>query len=83
MKRITMNLIVKFREYLLFEEKSKATVEKYIRDVTAFMGWVAERNVQKSTVLEYKKELVDKYAPRSVNSVISSCRLPEKASCIS
>ena len=67
-----MNLIVKFREYLLFEEKSKATVEKYIRDVTAFMGWVAERNVQKSIVLEYKKELVEKYAPRSVNSVISS-----------
>ena len=35
LQRITEKQIQKFRKYLVNEEKSDATIEKYIRDVTA------------------------------------------------
>ena len=72
MKRITNELIKKFREYLLSEEKAVATIEKYIHDVLVFMSWMAGAEVTKMTVLEYKQELTEKYAPASVNAALSS-----------
>lgn len=72
MRRITNELISRFKTDLIEEEKSKNTVEKYIRDVTFFMLWLNNREVTKILALEYKKELCEKYAPSSANSVISS-----------
>lgn len=72
MKIITNELIEKYREYLLQEEKAQATIEKYIRDVLAFTNWLSGRSVEKSVVLEYKKTLIENYAPKSINSIISS-----------
>jgi len=42
MKKITKQLVEKFKTYLINEEKSSATLEKYIRDVLAFMEWLAD-----------------------------------------
>ena len=72
MKKITNDLIGNFREYLLNEEKSIATIEKYIHDVLVFMNWLAGQEVTKLMVLEYKQELTKKYAPASVNAALSS-----------
>lgn len=72
MKVITNELIKKFKEYLFEEEKASATIEKYVRDVVAFSRWLDKRNVEKTLVMEYKNILIEKYAPKSVNSVISS-----------
>ena len=72
MKRITDKLIKKYRNYLINEEKSDATLEKYIRDISAFLAWLCGRGVDKQTVLEYKAYLVENYKPASVNSVLSS-----------
>jgi len=72
MKKITNEIIEKYREFLLQEEKAQATIEKYIRDVIAFMSWLSGQSVEKSIVLEYKKILIENYAPKSVNSIISS-----------
>ena len=72
MKIITNDLIQKYKIYLFEEEKSKATIEKYIRDVLGFMEWLCGKAVEKSVVLEYKEMLCDKYAPASVNSILSS-----------
>ncbi len=72
MRRITKKLIQKFKEHLIEEEKSVATLEKYIRDVTVFMEWCTESKLCKTLVLEYKQEIMGKYAPASVNSIISS-----------
>ena len=72
MKQITNDLIKKFREYLLNEEKAVATMEKYIHDVLVFMTWLAGAEVTKMTVLEYKQELTEKYAPASVNAALYS-----------
>ena len=70
MKKITKQLIEKFKVYLINEEKSSATLEKYIRDVVAFTEWLADTILDKGAVLQYKQHLIENYAPASVNSVI-------------
>lgn len=72
MRKITNELIESFKNYLIEEEKSENTIEKYIRDITFFMAWLCGQEVTKILVLEYKKELCEKYAPASVNAAISS-----------
>lgn len=72
MRKITNELILKFKEYLVSEEKSSATLEKYIRDITAFVAWMCGRELNKDLVLEYKQNIVASYAPASVNSMLSS-----------
>lgn len=72
MKIITGEIVAKFKKYLTEEEKAKATIEKYVRDVISFMKWLSGRTVEKSVVLEYKQELLEEYSPASVNSILSS-----------
>lgn len=72
MKIITNELIKKYEEFLFEEEKAPATIEKYIRDVVCFMNWLCGRSVEKAVVMEYKNMLIETYAPKSVNSIISS-----------
>lgn len=72
MRKITNELIENFKIDLIEEEKAQATIEKYIRDILAFVKWLSGRTVEKQTVLEYKQKLIEKYAPTSVNSVLSS-----------
>jgi len=72
MKIITIELINQFKDYLISEEKSNSTLEKYIRDITAFMLWLNGRIVNKLLVIEYKQSIMETYAPTSVNSMLSS-----------
>lgn len=72
MKIITSMLIQDFKNYLREEEKSKSTIEKYIRDITALMVWLGGRVTDKTEILEYKEKIRSEYAARSVNSIISS-----------
>ena len=57
---------------MIEEEKAAATVEKYIRDINVFADWLGEKELDKETVLIYKENLTQNYAPASVNSVLSS-----------
>lgn len=72
MRIITKALIKEYEKYLLEEEKARATIEKYIRDVVAFKNWLGARSVEKTAVMEYKQSLIENYSPASVNSKISS-----------
>ncbi|MGN0983388.1 MAG: tyrosine-type recombinase/integrase [Gemmiger sp.] len=65
--------ISEFREYLILQEKSQATVEKYLRDVRAFSAFLGGRPVTKEVVMAYKQCLLEKgYAVRSINSMLAS-----------
>lgn len=64
--------IARFREHLILEEKSPATVEKYLRDIRAFAVYIRGEVVRKAAVIDYKKLLQKKYAVRSVNSTLAS-----------
>lgn len=72
-KIVTGQQIEDFRKYLLQEEKSDITIEKYIRDVKKFGAFARGNYVTKEIVINYKKELMAKgYAVRSVNSMLAS-----------
>lgn len=71
-KIITNELINNFKIYLYEEERSDNTTEKYMRDILFFREWLQDRSIDKSIVIEYKKELCERYAIKSVNSMLSS-----------
>lgn len=72
-RKITKQVIEQFQIYLRSEEKSLATMEKYIRDVRAFCEFAAGREVSKELMSNWK-DLLQKnsYAPRSINSMLAS-----------
>ena len=72
MNIISKDAIENYKKHLINEEKSKDTIEKYIRDLTVFKNWLADREISKGELLAYKEILTEKYAPTSVNSVIAS-----------
>lgn len=71
-KIITNELINNFKIYLYEEERSDNTIEKYMRDIRFFREWLQDKGIDKSIVIEYKKELCERYAIKSVNSMLSS-----------
>ena len=70
-KLITLKEIDAFKENLILEEMSDATVEKYVRDVKMFAAYVSGEAINKEIVIAYKKHLQEKYAVRSVNSMLA------------
>lgn len=69
---ITPEKINSFKMYLYEEERSENTIEKYMRDIRFFREWLKDRRIEKSVIIGYKKELCERYAPSSINSMISS-----------
>lgn len=62
-----------FKLYLLREEKSENTIEKYLRDLRAFAEFTSGNVITKELVIEYKNKLIsEKYAVRSINSMLAS-----------
>lgn len=62
-----------FCDYLVREEKSRVTIEKYHRDVQSFYRYVGTQEISKELVISYKKNLIEKqYAVRSINSMLAS-----------
>lgn len=72
MSKITQEQIDAYRQYLLEEEKSEATIKKYLRDIESFEKWNSAEGIDKAKVLSYKAYLLEHYAVASVNSILSS-----------
>ncbi len=72
MNEITKRTIEDYKNHLIEEELCSVTIEKYIRDITAFVNWTEGKEITKTLVLGYKNILIQQYAPASVNSVLSS-----------
>lgn len=71
-KTISAKSLSDFQKHLIQEEKSCITIEKYIHDVKDFYIFVNNRVLTKDVVIEYKTQLTEKYAVRSVNSKLAS-----------
>ena len=61
-----------FEFHLRNEERSAATIEKYMRDVRFFASFIRDTEISKQTVLEYKSKLCETYAVASANSMIAA-----------
>lgn len=70
---ISKTMIEQFQEKMEQDEKSRATIEKYVRDLNAFLVYVGEKEiVNKEIVISYKEQLVHQYAESSVNSMLAA-----------
>ena len=70
---ISKEMLPAYREYLRDEERSRATVEKYLRDVKVFLEYVGENQVLgKERIREYKEELRERYKISSANSMLAA-----------
>ncbi len=68
---ITPDKISLFHRHLAYCERSPATVEKYVRDVSAFARYAKGQPITKETVVSYKNLINGRYAVRSVNSMLA------------
>lgn len=62
-----------FRQYLLEQERSNATIQKYMTDIRTFFSFLnGNELVTKEHLLNYKEMLLKRYALSSVNSMIAA-----------
>lgn len=73
-RTLTTDRIVAYGQYLHTEEKSPATVEKYLRDATAFACWLAGGAVTREAVAGWKEHrcLAQGHAPATVNAALAA-----------
>ncbi|HIW36612.1 MAG TPA: site-specific integrase [Candidatus Treponema faecavium] len=71
---ISTKLLQDFQAHLVYEEKSPATIRKYLRDVAAFFDFLPLTStlsqIHKDTTISYKKSLIQRYKAATVNSMI-------------
>ncbi len=71
-KKLTAKKTEAFKSFLTNEEKSAATIDKYMRDLRTFKDFIAEKPINKQLIMEYKKLLGNSYAVASANSMIAA-----------
>lgn len=78
-KQISEPLIIQFRDRLARNERSEATIQKYMRDLESFRRFVGKAQITKEQVIAYKQYLQERYQPASVNSMLAAvnCFLKE------
>ncbi len=70
---LTPEQVTAYRIWLRQEGRSPATVEKYLRDVRAFAGWLDGRAVTREAVSDWKDHLLElHYAPVTINAALSA-----------
>lgn len=70
---LTNEALERFEKHMREEEKSENTVEKYLRDIRAFIAYSNASEVTKEIVIAYKNKLTaENYAVRSINSMLAS-----------
>ncbi|WP_330612247.1 tyrosine-type recombinase/integrase [Anaerotignum lactatifermentans] len=72
-RRLTEYQIRAYGLYLSMQDRSKGTIEKYLRDTMAFAQWAEEREVTKELAAGWKASLLERgYAPVTINAMLSS-----------
>lgn len=71
-RKITKELLENYKIYLYEQEKSKATIQKYMCDIGKLVEFLGERQLNKLLVIEYKDYLRNEkeYKTTSINSFL-------------
>ena len=71
--KLTAERIAAYGRYLKQEERTPATLEKYLRDVRAFALWLDGEAVTREAVTGWKERLLaERRAPSTVNTALSA-----------
>ncbi len=73
-KKLNLNLISEYKTSLYNDEKSKNTIEKYLRDICRFVEFTGDRIMEKSLVMEYKSKLKLEHCLTSANSMLAAVK---------
>ena len=66
-------ILKEFEEYLIQEEREKATIGKYLRDAECFLVWLENRELSKKQVVLWKEKLTEKrYSPITINGKLAA-----------
>lgn len=71
-KTITAKLISRYAEYLRERERSVATIQKYVHDLTVLCEYLNGAPVTKTALIEWKQTLEKRCAPTSVNAMLAA-----------
>ena len=72
-RTMTAESLSAFEQYLKTEERSNATIEKYLRDTRQFAAWLDGRAVTKEAVASWKEHLVEQgYDAGTVNGKLAA-----------
>ena len=66
-----MNTLQQFANHLYQNEKSAATIEKYLHNIKMFLLWLNGREITKERSICYKKSLSAHYKAASVNAMLA------------
>ena len=70
---MTIELLDRFAQYLREEERSDATLEKYLREVRQFFLWLSGAQVSKTAVSQWKEYLLShQYHPSTINGKLTA-----------
>lgn len=69
---MTETCINQFRNYLRSEEKAEATISKYLHDVKEMLVFIEKMDLNKDSLIEYRKYLTCRYKPQTVNGKLSA-----------
>ena len=69
---ITAKTIQNYLVYLQETERSAATVEKYRHDLYTLLAFVGGRELTKTVLIEWKQQLIGRYAPATVNAMLAA-----------
>ena len=83
---ITRETLTEYRAYLIAQERSNATIEKYLHDAGEFALWLGERALSRELAGAWKaKKLDEGYKPQTINAALSALnnlfRFLDRADC--
>lgn len=72
MNKITETTLMDFKDSLYNDEKSKATVVKYVRSVERLSEFLAGKEITKERLIEYRDRLLESRKAQTVNGCLSA-----------
>jgi len=70
---INADMLERFINILIEEEREKSTVEKYLRDINRFSDWLKSNDITHENCLKYKEELMNRaLKPATINGILSA-----------
>lgn len=69
---VTAQLVRRYAVYLREQEKSAATIQKYIHDLNALCGYLSGAEITKIILIAWKEHLTAQYAPATVNTMLAA-----------
>ena len=71
-RKLTLELITQYENYLLEQERSSATILKYIHGLKEAMVFFEGNELVKQDIIRWKKQLAERYSVSSVNGALAA-----------